>query len=95
MCGSALQVALDRVSQTAAVMGIVADRVMLEHPARVIRASKKQALELIGRTQRKYYVHAVEWLERMKKAYAVLNQKDAWRAYLQNLKLEHNRRPAI
>ncbi len=77
------------------IVAIVADGVMQQRPEWVIRASKKQALELIGRTQTKYYVHAVEWLERMKNAYAVLNQNDAWRAYLNDLKLEYKRRPAL
>jgi len=54
------------------VVAIVADGVMPQRPEWVIRASKKQALALIGRTQTKYYIHAVEWLERMKKGYAVL-----------------------
>lgn len=46
-------------------MAIAADRVAQQRPEWVIRASKKQALELIGRTQTKYYVHAIantdEW----------------------------------
>ena len=77
------------------VVAIVADGALQQRPEWVIRASKKQALELIGRTQTKYYVHAVEWLERMKNAYAVLKQNDAWRAYLDDLKLEYKRRPAL
>jgi len=77
------------------VVAIVADGVMPQRPEWVIRASKKQALALIGRTQTKYYIHAVEWLERMKKAYAMLKQNDAWRAYLNDLKLEYKRRPAL
>ncbi len=77
------------------VVAIVAEGVLQPRPEWVIRASKKQALELIGRTQTKYYVHAVEWLERMKNAYAVLKQNDAWRAYLNDLKLEYKRRPAL
>lgn len=77
------------------VVAIVADGVMPQRPEWVIRASKKQALALIGRTQTKYYVHAVEWLERMKKAHAVLNQNDAWSAYLNDLKIEYKRRPAL
>lgn len=77
------------------VVAIVADGVMPQRPEWVIRASKKQALALIGRTQTKYYIHAVEWLEWMKKAYAMLKQNDAWRAYLNDLKLEYKRRPAL
>ncbi len=77
------------------IVAIVADGVFQHRPEWVIRASKKQALELIGRTQSKYYVHAVEWLERVKKAYTVLKQEDVWRAYLNDLKLEYKRRPAL
>jgi hypothetical protein len=77
------------------IVAIVADGVLAQRPEWVIRASKKQALELIGRTQTKYYVHAVEWLERVKKAYAQLGQNDEWRAYLNDLKVEYKRRPAL
>lgn len=77
------------------VVAIVADAVIAHRPEWVIRASKKEALELIGRTQSKYYVHAVEWLERVKKAYGHLGQKAEWRAYLDGLKLEYKRRPAL
>ncbi len=77
------------------IVAIVADGVIQQRPEWVMRASKQQALALIGRTQTKYYIHAVEWLERVKKAYARLNQDAAWRAYLDDLKLEYKRRPAL
>jgi len=85
----------DKHAADYSVVAIVADGALTQRPEWVIHASKKQALELIARTQTKYYVHAVEWLERVKKAYAVLNQRDAWNAYLNDLKLEYKRRPAL
>lgn len=85
----------DKNAADYSVIAIVADGALTQRPEWVIRASKKQASELIARTQTKYYIQAVEWLERVKKAYAVLNQRDAWHAYLNDLKLEYKRRPAL
>ncbi|RIK18367.1 MAG: hypothetical protein DCC52_15945 [Chloroflexi bacterium] len=85
----------DKNAADYSVIAIVADGALTQRPEWVIRASKKQASELIARTQTKYYIQAVEWLTRVKKAYAVLNQHAAWNAYLNDLKLEYKRRPAL
>jgi uncharacterized Zn finger protein len=53
-----------------AVVAIVAHSVIAQRPEWVIRASKKQALELMERTQLQYSVEAVEWLGRVKCDYA-------------------------
>ncbi len=38
---------------------------------------------------------AAEWLKRAKKAYAQLGRGNEWRAYLQKLKEQYKRRPAL
>lgn len=78
-----------------AVVATVADGVIEHRPEWVIRASVREAEELIARTQSKYYAHAAEWLARAKKAYARLGRTDDWRAYLEGLKAKYSRRPAL
>ncbi|NJM39517.1 MAG: hypothetical protein HC853_01455 [Anaerolineae bacterium] len=74
---------------------LVAEGVMKERPAWVIEASRKQAEVLIAKTQSKYYVHAAEWLRRMKQAYGLLGQSREWQKYLDGLKEQYRRRPAL
>ncbi len=77
------------------VIGVAADGLIADRPDWVIRASVKQANGLIAKTQSKYYVHAANWLRRAKAAYAQLGKTDEWKKFLQNLKEEYKRRPAL
>lgn len=77
------------------VRAIVADAVIERRPEWVIEISLKEAEELIGRTQSKYYVHAAEWLARAKKAYKYLEWDHKWRVLLDQLKEKYKRRPAL
>ncbi|MBI3942291.1 MAG: SWIM zinc finger family protein [Chloroflexi bacterium] len=77
------------------IIALVADAVASHRPEWVVRVCKKQAEGLIARTQSKYYPDAAEWLKRVKNAYTQLGQRDAWHAYLNHLKEEYRRRPAL
>jgi tetratricopeptide (TPR) repeat protein len=77
------------------VTATVADAVIEHRPEWVIQISIKQAEELIGRTQSKYYVHAADWLARAKKAYKYLEWDREWRVFLDQLKEKYKRRPAL
>lgn len=77
------------------VQATVADAVVEHRPEWVIRVSIKQAEELIGHTQSKYYAHAAEWLARAKKAYTQLEQGHEWREFLERLKEKYKRRHAL
>lgn len=73
----------------------VADAVLPYRPDWVIQASRKQAEELIAKTQSKYYVIAASWLLKMKKAYCLSGRKNEWLIYLDDLKSTYSRRPAL
>ena len=77
------------------LVAAVADALIAHRPEWVIRASVKQADELIAKTQSKYYSHAANWLRRAKAAYAQLGRNDDWRKYLSELKEQYKRRPAL
>jgi len=73
----------------------VADAVLPFRPDWVIQASRKQAEDLIARTQSKYYATAAYWLAKMKKAYISSDRKKEWISYLEDLKSTYSRRPAL
>jgi uncharacterized Zn finger protein len=73
----------------------VADAVTPYQPEWVIRTSLSQSDELIAKTQSKLYPAAGAWLARAKKAYAQMGRQDEWQAYLNGLKLQYARRPAL
>ncbi|MCI0477535.1 MAG: hypothetical protein L0Y55_14915 [Anaerolineales bacterium] len=50
---------------------------------------------MIAKTQSKYYRDAAEWLKRAKKAYTRLERAQDWRTYLEQLKEQYKRRPAL
>ena len=77
------------------IKAIVADAVIERRPEWVIEVSIKEAEELIGHTQSKYYVHAAEWLARAKKAYKYLERDHEWSTFLNQLKEKYKRRPAL
>lgn len=91
---AALQVA-DQETYDYRLIALVADALIPHRPEWVIRASIKQFDGLVAKTQSKYYVHAAEWLRRVKAAYTQLKQPDKWQKYLEQLKEQYRRRPAL
>lgn len=91
---AAIKVA-DRDATDYRVVETVAAALVKHRPEWVIRASVKQAERLIAETKSKYYPAAAEWLRKAKAAYAQLGQTEKWRKYLQELKEEYKRRPAL
>ena len=77
------------------VKAIVADAVIEHRPEWVIQVSIKEAEELIGHTQSKYYVHAAEWLDRTKKAYKYLEWDHEWKVFIEQMREKYKRRPAL
>lgn len=78
-----------------AVVATVADALIPHRPEWVIRASIKQAEDLIVQTKSNLYPAAAEWLKRAKAAYAQLGRTSEWQKYLQQLKEQYKRRPAL
>ncbi|MCI0487228.1 MAG: SWIM zinc finger family protein [Blastocatellia bacterium] len=77
------------------LVATVADAVISHNPEWVIRASLKQAEDLIVQTKSNLYPHAADWLRRAKAAYTKLGRTGEWQKYLQELKEEYRRRPAL
>jgi uncharacterized Zn finger protein len=73
----------------------VAEAVIPHRPEWVIQVSLKQSDELIARTQSKYYPAAARWLQRAKRAFLQLGQREEWQSYLAALRAQYNRRPAL
>jgi uncharacterized Zn finger protein len=73
----------------------VVEAVLIQRPEWVIRVSLNQAEQLIAKTQSKYYSIAASWLQRAKKAYALLGKQSEWQNYLAALKVQYSRRPAL
>ncbi|MEJ7711500.1 MAG: hypothetical protein WKF84_16955 [Pyrinomonadaceae bacterium] len=91
---AAIKVA-DRHAADYRVVETVADALVKHRPEWVIRASVKQAERLIVEPKSKYYPIAAEWLRKAKAAHAQLGQTEKWQKYLQRLKEEYKRRPAL
>src|SRR5262245_10834152 len=91
---AAIKVA-DKQTYDYRLVATVADALIKHRPEWVIRASVKQADELIAKTQSKYYAHAANWLRRAKAAYAQLGRNGDWQRYLSELKEQYKRRPAL
>jgi uncharacterized Zn finger protein len=73
----------------------VAEAAIETHPDWVIRTSGKQAESLIAKTQSKYYVAAIRWLEKAKKAYRKKGEKKAWEKYLSELRKKYPKKRAF
>jgi uncharacterized Zn finger protein len=91
---AAIKVA-DQKGAYPAVVETVAEALISHRPEWVIRASIKQAESLIAETKSKYYPAAADWLRRAKAAYAQLGRTSEWQRYLQQLKEQYRRRPAL
>jgi uncharacterized Zn finger protein len=77
------------------VVETVAEALIPHRPEWVVRASIKQAEDLIGQTKSNLYPAAADWLKRAKAAYAKLGRTSEWQKYLQQLKEQYKRRPAL
>jgi uncharacterized Zn finger protein len=77
------------------VVETVAEALVPHRPEWVIRASIKQAEDLIVQTKSNLYPAAADWLRKAKAAYAQLGQRGEWQKYLQLLKEQYRRRPAL
>jgi uncharacterized Zn finger protein len=77
------------------VVGTVAEALIPHRPEWVIRASIKQAEDLIAQTKSNLYPAATDWLRKAKTAYAQLGRTSEWQKYLQQLKEQYKRRPAL
>jgi uncharacterized Zn finger protein len=77
------------------VVETVADAVLPHRPEWVAQISRKHAERLMAEPKSKNYPFATEWLKRAKKAYAIFNQTDEWRAYLRKVTEKYQRRPAL
>jgi hypothetical protein len=85
----------DRHAQGHDIAATVADALITLRPDWVIRTSAKHAESLIAPTKSSLYPAAANWLRRAKAAYAHSGQTDEWQKYLQQLKEQYKRRPAL
>jgi uncharacterized Zn finger protein len=85
----------DRHAQEHEVAATVADALITRRPEWVIRASVKHAEALIAPTKSGLYPAAADWLRRAKAAYEHSGRLDEWQQYLQRLKEQYKRRPAL
>jgi uncharacterized Zn finger protein len=77
------------------VVETVAEALVPHRPEWVIRASIRQAEELIVQTKSNLYPAAADWLRKAKAAYAQLGRRSEWQKYLEQLKEQYRRRPAL
>jgi uncharacterized Zn finger protein len=77
------------------VIETVADAVVSHRPEWVARMSIKQSERLMEKADSKNYPLAANWLKKAKKAYAQMGQTQQWQAYLQKVKEQYKRRPAL
>jgi uncharacterized Zn finger protein len=85
----------DKHAQENDVAATIADALITRRPEWVIRASVKHTEGLIAPTKSSLYPAAADWLRRAKAAYAHSGQIDEWQEYLQRLKEQYKRRPAL
>lgn len=73
----------------------VAEKATKSHPEWVIRQGKKQAEAIMDAGKSNMYHYAIDWLKRVRKAYAHANQLKLWRAYLNGLIDKHYRKYSL
>ncbi len=74
---------------------IVADGLIKHRPKWVIEISKTNFDNLVKETKSKYYPRAVNWLQKAKLAYKVLEKEVEWSSYLSEIKELYKRRPSL
>ena len=70
----------------------VMDAVVEHRPDWVVRAARQQAERIMDAGQAKYYHHAVNWLDRARKAYRAAGREAEWGAYLREIRTHHGRK---
>jgi len=91
----AIRVAESRSAWGYRVVETVADAVLKHRPEWVLKVSLKNAERLMVEAKSNHYPIAAEWLKRAKKASVLLGRGSEWQAYLQKLKEQYKRRPAL
>lgn len=61
-------------------------------PEWVIRAARHQAERIIEPGKAKHYHHAVDWLDRARRAYEAAGRAAEWQAYLREIRTRHGRK---
>ena len=77
------------------VIETVADAVIPHRPDWVVRMSLKHAERLMVEVKSQNYPIAANWLKKAKKAYKQLDQLQEWQKYLDKIKEQYKRRPAL
>jgi uncharacterized Zn finger protein len=70
----------------------VMEAAIASHPDWVIRAARRQAERIIEPGKAKYYHHAVDWLDRARRAYEAAGRAAEWRTYLREIRSRHGRK---
>jgi uncharacterized Zn finger protein len=78
-----------------ATLGRVADAAYASHPDWVIRRCRQQAEPIMDEGKSKYYVHALSWLEKVKRAYLAAGRGGEWRTYCEALIARHGRKYSL
>lgn len=73
----------------------VVDAVLPYRTEWALQTSRQQAEHLMIEPKSKYYPQAAAWLQRAKQAYQRLGRTDEWQTYLQGIKEQYKRRPAL
>jgi uncharacterized Zn finger protein len=74
---------------------IVVEGVMPHRAEWAAKMATKQAERLMAEPKSNNYPIAAAWLQRTKKAYELLGQTAAWKKYLEKIKEQYKRRPAL
>ena len=75
-----------------ATLGHVADAAIASLPDWVIRRCRQQAESIMNAGQSQHYAHALDWLEKVKRAYLSAGRENKWRAYCEGLIAKHGRK---
>jgi len=62
------------------------------HPDWVIRVACQQTERIIEPGKAKHYHHAVDWLDRARRAYEAAGRAEEWQAYLRDIRTRHSRK---
>ncbi len=77
------------------VAELVADAVVKYRPEWVAQMSIKRAEALMVAVKSKNYPIAASWLKRAKQAYTEMGKQQEWKDYLETIKEQYKRRPAL
>lgn len=70
----------------------VMDAAILQRPGWVVQAGKARAEEIMNAGKAERYDQAVDWLEKVRRAYEVLGESDTWQAYVEEVRKRHGRK---